>query len=80
MLEFCLYSIDIIYLYIIYVIIYSIVSSSEESVNGRVLPRGEEVEVVGPSTKRGHLVVKNNQIVMDVPYHLLDLKVSMADK
>ena len=60
--------------------LFTIVSSLEESVNGRVLPRGEEVEVVGPSTKRGHLIVKNNQIVMDVPYHLLDLKVPMADK
>lgn len=48
---------------------------SEEPVNGKVLSRGEEVDVVGPSAKRGHLIVKNRNIVMDVPYHLLDLKV-----
>lgn len=48
---------------------------SEEPVNGKVLSRGEEVDVVGPSAKRGHLIVKNSNIVMDVPYHLLDLKV-----
>lgn len=46
----------------------------KEPVNGKVLSRGEEVDVVGPSSKRGHLIVKNSNIVMDVPYHLLDLK------
>lgn len=54
---------------------YFIFELLEEPVNGKVLSRGEEVDVVGPSSKRGHLIVKNNNIVMDVPYHLLDLKV-----
>ncbi|XP_062589716.1 uncharacterized protein LOC134251341 [Saccostrea cucullata] len=47
---------------------------AEGSVNGAVLSRGEEVDVVGPSSKRGHLIVKNKDVVMDVPYHLLDLQ------
>lgn len=54
---------------------YFIFELLEEPVNGKVLSRGEEVDVVGPSSKRGHLIVKNSNIVMDVPYHLLDLKV-----
>ncbi|KAK3104216.1 hypothetical protein FSP39_025375, partial [Pinctada imbricata] len=39
-----------------------------------VLCRGEEVHVVGPSLKRGHLTVRQRNIVKDVPYHLLDIK------
>ncbi|XP_048762789.2 unconventional myosin-VIIa-like isoform X2 [Ostrea edulis] len=46
----------------------------KEAMDGTVLCRGEEVDVVGPSSKRGHLIVKNRDLVMDVPYHLLDLK------
>lgn len=46
--------------------------------DGTVLCRGEEVDVVGPSSKRGHLIVKNRDLVMDVPYHLLDLKVRLS--
>lgn len=47
----------------------------EELVNGKVLFRGEEVDVVGFLVKRGYLIVKNSNIVMDVFYYFLDFKV-----
>lgn len=47
----------------------------EELVNGKVLFRGEEVDVVGSLVKRGYLIVKNSNIVMDVFYYFLDFKV-----
>lgn len=47
----------------------------EELMNGKVLFRGEEVDVVGSLVKRGYLIVKNSNIVMDVFYYFLDFKV-----
>lgn len=47
----------------------------EELMNGKVLFCGEEVDVVGSLVKRGYLIVKNSNIVMDVFYYFLDFKV-----
>jgi hypothetical protein len=40
-----------------------------------ILPKGSEVRVVGPSAKKGHLIVEKKNICYHVPYQMLDIKV-----
>ncbi|XP_052069098.1 unconventional myosin-VIIa-like isoform X1 [Mytilus californianus] len=39
-----------------------------------VLRKGSEVRVVGPSAKKGHLIVDHKNICFHVPYQMLDIK------
>lgn len=48
-----------------------------EDGNGEInLSKGENVLVVGASTKRGHLLVEHKNMTISVPYQYLELKIN----
>ena len=46
---------------------------SEETSGESLLLKGENVVVIGASTKRGHLVVEKNNTAIHVPFQFLQL-------
>ena len=47
---------------------------AEESLGEAVLRAGENVTVIGASTRRGHLVVERNNHTIHVPFQFLELR------
>lgn len=55
---------------------FKIFAFSAKDTPENLLPKGSEVRVVGPSTRKGHLIVDHKNICYHVPYQMLDIKVN----
>ena len=51
-----------------------VIFSEDNGGNDVILRQGENVVVIGASTRRGHLVVEKSNHTIHVPYHFLELR------